>query len=360
VSDIASSNDGPIRLPPRIEEQRLWDIVSTLPGSQIGVVSLGRAQVAEGIAESRPAANVFAWFLDGYQADLARKHCRELPNLRILCQADWPAEEIDTAAIALSKGGEAELTRDVIQSAYHQLKLGGLLVASVDNATDRWVHELLKGYTKHVKVRSFDDAMVYIIEKTSELKKLKDYSCELSFRDCDETIRLLTRPGVFSHREFDNGARQLLDAIDVFPEARLLDIGCGSGAVSLGLAARDSSASIFAFDSNARAVDCTRRGATLNGFENITVDLHWQGDYRQESSFDMALANPPYYGDMRIAQWFVDAAHRSLRPGGRLVLVTKQPNWYAEKLPNLFEEVEIFESKRYHIASGIKPNATKL
>jgi 16S rRNA (guanine1207-N2)-methyltransferase len=149
----------------------------------------------------------------------------------------------------------------------------------------------------------------------------------------------------------------LLDAVDVFPDARLLEIGCGSGAVTLGLAARDPSASVHAFDSNARAVDCTQRGAKLNGFENITVDHHWQGDFREASSFDMALANPPYFGDMRIAQWFVEAAHRSLRPGGRLVLVTKQPNWYAEKLPSLFEEVEVFESKRYHIASGVKPNA---
>ncbi len=328
------------------------------PGSSIGVVSLGRSQVAESLAESRPDADVFSWYLDGYQADLARKHCRELANLQILCQADWPEREIDLAVIALSKAGEAELSRETIQSAYHRLKTNGWLVVAVDNASDRWVHELLKGYAKSVKVRPFEDAMVYRIEKTTPLKKIKDYSCELSFRDCDETIQLVTRPGVFSHREFDNGARQLLDAVDVFPDSRLLDIGCGSGAVTLGLAARDPSAAIFSFDSNARAVECTRRGAQLNGFENVTVDHHWEGDYRDPNSFDMALANPPYFGDMRIAQWFVDAALRSLRPGGRLVLVTKQPKWYAEKLPELFNDVEVFESKRYFIASGVKPNAT--
>jgi 16S rRNA G1207 methylase RsmC len=356
VIEIASSTEGPSRLPPRIEEQRLSEVVTSLPGSTIGVVSLGRAQVAELLAESRPTAAVFSWYLDGYQADLARKHCGELSNLKILCQADWPHQEIDLAVIALSKAGEAELSREVIQSAYHHLRITGWLVVAVDNANDRWVHELLKGYSKSVKVRPFDDAMVYLIEKTTPLKKLKDYACELSYRDCDETIRLVTRPGVFSHREIDNGARHLLDAVDVFPDARLLDIGCGSGAVTLGLAARDPSATIFAFDSNARAVECTQRGAKLNGFENVTVDHHWQGDYRDPNSFDMALANPPYFGDMRIAKWFIDAAHRSLRPEGRLVLVTKQPKWYAENLPHLFNDVEVFESKRYFIASGIKPN----
>ncbi len=43
----------------------------------------------------------------------------------------------------------------------------------------------------------------------------------------------MTRPGVFSHRELDNGARQLLDSVDVFPSADILDIGCGSGAVAM-------------------------------------------------------------------------------------------------------------------------------
>ncbi len=343
-----------LRLPPRIEEQRLIEIASTIAGNRIGVVSLGRAQVAETLATERESASVFAWYLDGFHADLARKHVTDHPNLEIVCQASWPERELDLSVVAVGQSGEAELTRDILQSAFHHLVVGGSLVVGVDNPKDRWLHELLKSYNKRVRVRPFDDATVYIVEKTAPLKKLKDYGCTLEFRDCDETVRMLTRPGVFSHRELDLGAKQLLDAVDVFPEAKLLDIGCGAGAVALGLAARDPSAKVYGFDSNARAVDCARQGAKLNGFENVVIDHHWQGDYREADFFDMALANPPYYGDMRIAEWFVAAAHRSLRPGGRLVLVTKQPAWYEERLPVIFNEVEIFESRRYFIASGVK------
>jgi 16S rRNA (guanine1207-N2)-methyltransferase len=228
------------------------------------------------------------------------------------------------------------------------------MVVSVDNSRDRWLHDLLKTYEKSVKVRPFDDAMVYIIKKSAALKKVKDFSCQLSFIDCDAKIEFVTRPGVFSHRELDSGARQLLDAVDVFPEAKILDIGCGAGSVALGLAARDPSARVHAIDSNARAVDCTRRGIKLNGFENLQAELNHSGDYGDESSFDMAMANPPYFADFRIAQHFIDLAHRSLRSGGRLVLVTKQPKWYEENLPINFNDVEVFESKRYFIASGIK------
>jgi 16S rRNA (guanine1207-N2)-methyltransferase len=68
----------------------------------------------------------------------------------------------------------------------------------------------------------------------------------------------------------------------------------------------------------------------------------------------MALANPPYFGDFSIAEKFVASAHRSLRKGGRLVLVTKQPNWYSENLPRWFNDCEVFSSRRYYIASGVK------
>ncbi|MDZ4849520.1 MAG: methyltransferase [Pirellulaceae bacterium] len=350
---IETSNTS-VRLPARIEEQRLIEIAMSLPGQKIGAVSVGRGQAAEQLAIDRSDAEVVCWYLDGYQANLAKQHVDPLPNLTIACEADWPAGECDLTIIPISKGGEAELTRDVLQSAYHHLVIGGYLVASVDNPQDRWLHEQLKNYEKSVKVRSFEDAIVYFIQKTTELKKIKDFTCELSFRDCEATIRLITRPGVFSHRQLDNGTRQILDAIDVFPEAKLVDIGCGSGAIALGMAARDPSAKIVAFDSNARAVWCAKQGAVLNGFENVDVGLNCTGEYGMANQFDMALANPPYFADFRIARLFIDAAKRSLRPGGRLVVVTKQPKWYEENMPELFNDVEVFESRRYHIASGTK------
>jgi 16S rRNA (guanine1207-N2)-methyltransferase len=151
----------------------------------------------------------------------------------------------------------------------------------------------------------------------------------------------------------------LLDAVDVFPDARLIDIGCGSGSVALGLAMRDPTAHVHAVDSNSRAIWCVQKGAEQNKLKNISTELNATGDYSQPGTFDMALANPPYFGDFQIAEKMVLAAHRSLRADGRLVLVTKQPAWYEENLPRWFQECEVFESGRYHIASGVKSFAPK-
>jgi 16S rRNA (guanine1207-N2)-methyltransferase len=388
----------PPRLPPRIEERRLLDIAEdwmaqrSASGLRVAGLSTGRGQACEAIAHRFPDASVHLWFIDLYACQMASKQIsgevtglaeevtavaggetgepggaiREPgsatgvagggapPNLHIACTADLEPRELDVALFPLGSSGEQELMRDYLQQLYDALRIGGWLIVSVDNPQDRWVMELLKSYEKSVRLRPFEDATVYLIEKTHALKKRKDFSCELAYRDCDELIRLVTRPGVFSHRQLDNGARQLLDAVDVYPEARLIDIGCGSGSVALGLAKRDASATVHAVDSNARGLWCVQRGMELNGIENITCELNATGDYRDPGTFDMALANPPYFGNYLIAEKFVLAAHRSLRPGGRLVLVTKQPKWYAENLPRWFHDCEVFESRRYHIASGVK------
>ena len=370
----------PERLTPRIEEMRLWEIVKELDLAplhklasnvadsklQVASISFGRAQAAEWFARSTPESHVTCWFLDQFHAFRASEHMRlpdetsgpakEMPtNVEIACTADLPTQEYHLAMIPMVSSGEAELSRDFLQQMFNQLAIGGRLVVSVDNPDDRWLHDQMKGFEKSVKVRKFSDAVVYMIDKTTPLKKLKDFSCELAFRDCEELIQLITRPGVFSHRQLDNGARQLLDAVDVYPGARLLDIGCGSGSVTLGIAKRDPSAIVHAVDSNSRSLSCLTRSLKLNGINNVTMELNHTGVYGDANQFDMALANPPYFGDFRIAEKFIAAAHRSMRPGGRLVLVTKQPNWYRENLERWLIECDVFESRRYHIVSGVKP-----
>jgi 16S rRNA G1207 methylase RsmC len=352
MTDIVQGEE---RLPARVAEARLLEIASGVSGQKILAMSLGRAQAAEKIAADRPDATVACWFLDSFHAALAKEHVTPLANLSIECLVDWPERACDLAMVPLSMRGETELSRDLLQSAYCRLSVGGWLIASVDNPKDTWLHDQMKVFDKSVKVRPFEDATVYLVQKKQELKRVRDFSCELTFRDEEHTINIVTRPGVFSHREVDNGARQLLDAVDVFPEARLLDIGCGSGAVGIALAAREPTCQVLAVDSNARAVWCTQRGAELNGLSNVQVELNHSGAFSHDASFDMALANPPYYADFRIAELFITAAIQSLRPEGRLVLVTKQPKWYEENGGKWLDALEIFPSRRYFIVSGTKP-----
>ena len=347
-----------LSLPARPAEAHALAVAADLPGDRIACTTIGRGQAAVSLAGDRPTASVTAWFLDLHQRDAAAATWDSAPaNLTSPCTADLPSGPYDLIVVPLVKGGEAELSRDILQQALHQLAPGGQLVAAVDNARDPWLREQLAATGETVRVRPADgvDAIAYIVETTRESHKLRDFTCRFKFRDHERLLEAVSRPGVFAHRRIDPGARHLLNAVDVAPETRVLDIGCGSGCVALGIAARDPSVVVHAFDSAARAVECTRLGAQLNELTNVSVALEAEGVVPDRGAWDLALANPPYYADFAIAEKFVEAARLALAPGGTLLIVTKQPAWYVEHLPRMWTGVAQELVKGYHVVEAVRP-----
>ena len=66
----------------------------------------------------------------------------------------------------------------------------------------------------------------------------------------------------------------------------------------------------------------------------------------------LALANPPYFSNFRIAEIFVQAAVNGLKPGGRLHFVTKQPEWFADRFVEVFDEVSVLENRGYFVVKA--------
>jgi 16S rRNA (guanine1207-N2)-methyltransferase len=347
-------------LPARPAEAHALDVARALPGTRIVCTTTGRGQAARSLAVERPEATVAAWFLDLHPCEAARAAWTpEAANLRAACLADMPPGPYDLAVVPLSKGGEAELSRDILQAALVNLAVGGRLVAAIDNPRDTWLHGQLADTGETVRVRPAAGpkpaTVAYVVEKTREPAKIRDFSCEVVFRDRDRLLKAFTRPGVFAHRRIDPGARHLLNAVDVAADTRVLDIGCGSGGVALGIAARDASVRVHALDSAARAVECTERGIEANGLANATVALEARGRVPEPGTWDLALANPPYYSDFRLAELFVESARLALAPGGTLLVVTKQPTWYVETLPRMWTDVAREDVKGYHLIEAKRP-----
>lgn len=338
---------------PRPAEQRALEVAHDLAGSRILSTTLGRAQAAIQLASDRPDARVTCWFLDEFQRQLAATETPP-PNLSLICQPDFPDEPYDLAVLPFLMRGEAELTRDLLQGAADRLAIGGKLVAATDNPKDDWLRVQLAAQFKKVTRHPFKDAAVYVVTKHEPLKKLKEFRAEFVFRDGERLIKAVSRPGVFSHRHIDPGARRLLEAAVVQPGMKILDIGCGAGTVALALAAREPTAQVLAVDSNARAVECTQLGAALNDLANVTSDLNAKGDYEGEGTFDLALTNPPYYADFEIAARFIAAATRSLKPSGELLIVTKTPTWYEEHMAAAWQDIRVTESKKFWVVSALR------
>ena len=316
----------------RPHEQLLIELIPELSAPRVLTNTAGRGQFAAAYARARTQATVACWFLDLYQQQQANLANQPLPaNLRLICEADAPPDEVDLVAWHFSRQGASELTREMLQIGHERLAIGGRMAVAVDEPNDHWLGELLRGMFPKVTRRPSAEGTVYLATKTLPLKKIKDYACELAFRDGERPIHLRTRPGVFSHREVDGGARALLK-MESEPARHILDLGCGSGAVGIAAAMRHEEIRVHAIDSNPRAIEATQWACQRNSVTNLTTALDCDGSSVTTGVQDLVLANPPYFSNYRIAELFLRIAERGLVSGGLLLVVTKTPQWFVEHL----------------------------
>ena len=149
-----------------------------------------------------------------------------------------------------------------------------------------------------------------------------------------------SRPGVFTYGRMDDGACALIEVAAVRPGDRIVDLGCGTGAVGVLAGVRAGpTGSVTFLDSNVRAVALAEINAKANRLPNVSVFADAELNGPPSNHFDLALANPPYYWrNSGIARLFVQGAHRLLRPGGRLYVVTKQADVVGEMMRDRFGE----------------------
>jgi tRNA1(Val) A37 N6-methylase TrmN6 len=144
------------------------------------------------------------------------------------------------------------------------------------------------------------------------------------------------------------GARMSLDPVllDGFlppPHGRFLDIGCGTGALSFLLLARDAAAAGVGVELQPRLAALATRGRDENGWQQrleiVVGDVRALADRLGAARFDLVATNPPYRtlaGSRRppdderalahqeialsLAEW-VECAARAVRPGGRVAVI---------------------------------------
>ncbi|MBC7855781.1 MAG: methyltransferase [Pirellulaceae bacterium] len=342
-----------LSVPARPQEELLLELVSAVAGKRVLCNTAGRGQFA--LAAATEAQQVYCHFLDLYHLQQCRITAGEIPtNLNLLCEADFSAGPFDLAALSFSKQGDGELVRDLLQQGHERLEVGGRMAVSTDNPTDSFLHDELRKLFAKVTRRPGSGGVLYLATKTGSLRKLKNFACEFPFRDGARLVHLRTRPGVFSHRQLDGGARALMNEMQIQPGMRVLDLGCGSGAVAVAAALRAENVNVAAADSNPRALEATAWSASKNEVQNLTTILDCDGTKLPDDTYDLVLANAPYFANFRIAEHFARTAVRTLIVGGTALFVTKTPGWYTERLPKWFSHVEPRPGKNYTIVVAKK------
>ncbi len=121
------------------------------------------------------------------------------------------------------------------------------------------------------------------------------------------SLELEVAPGVLIPRpETETLVALALDELAAWPAARVLDLGCGSGAIAIALAANAPHARIVAADISDDALEIAARNAARLGFaprlEFVRTDCFAPLDGAGAlGRFDLIVANPPYIAAAEIA-----------------------------------------------------------
>lgn len=146
----------------------------------------------------------------------------------------------------------------------------------------------------------------------------------------ERSVHLDVHPEVYAPAE---DTYLLLSALEVRRGERTLEMGCGSGLLSMHMA--KAGATVTAVDIDARAVAATENGARMNGLPVRAV--HSDLFSNVLGSYDLIIFNPPYLrGEVRgqedlcwaggedgveLTARFLRQARDHLAPGGRILLL---------------------------------------
>jgi 16S rRNA (guanine1207-N2)-methyltransferase len=323
-----------------------------------GIV-LGAPNAVTDLVAGLPAGDVTCYQMDLYQAARLRESLAELGLRADVATApdlwDLPAR-FQTLLYPVPLGGERALKLDMIEQAYHALAERGTFVVLSPYEKDEFFPQALKKVFGKVHSPMAGHNAVLWCQRGADRPRRRH---EMTFQvrvDDDTSYRFVTRPGAFSYGKFDEGARALTEVMRIEAGDRIADVGCGVGTNGILAARRAGPGGFVTFaDSNVRAVALTELNAknlAVCPFE--AVASHTMRELANDS-YEVALANPPYFAQMTIAALFIQRGKLCLKPGGRFFLVTKQTEHITPLMEEAFGDVEAVENRGYVVYMARKP-----
>ena len=321
-------------------------------------------------ARKHPDERIFVHAYDSYQA---RKVCedngRRRHNVEVICAAGLPEGAVYSEAFyyATSKLVSAELELDTLQDIYVHLADGARLTAE-GVEPDRLGKLFAKVSSSKASRRAPVKSVCF---KNGDLKRVRSFSAEFEASvPGGPKLKFVSLPGCFCHRRPDEGGVSLAEVASkeiaqrefaAGESAPVLDIGCGCGLVGLlvadALKRRGVAGSpLVMVDSHTRAIAASRMNAASHGVgaECLLSDTGLPEDHALAGRFRFALANPPYYGDGRIADLFAEIAAGALAPGGVCFMVAKTPDIIKEACGRFFGKVDAVKRRGYTVLRAEK------
>ena len=159
---------------------------------------------------------------------------------------------------------------------------------------------------------------------------------KIHFEIFDIKFDLESEPSLFSKDDLDLGTRILLENVNLSSFERMLDLGCGWGAIGLVAAVINKNGHVVLTDIDSRAAKVASDNVQRLGLQN-RVSVIATDDVRQiDGSFDLILSNPPFHADMVTLVNLFQAASDKLRKKGATYVVVEKT--YLSKLKKVLEQ----------------------
>lgn len=163
-----------------------------------------------------------------------------------------------------------------------------------------------------------------------------DIKC-ISFDFKGYALQFITDAGVFSKDKVDTGSGVLLKALPDKLSGRVLDMGCGYGAIGISIAKAHPDAEVVMVDINNRAVELAKQNIKLNGINNAIVYQN-DGFDKVEGIFDTIISNPPIRAGKAVIYAMFEQSLCYLKSGGEFYTVIQKKQG-AESAMNKLAEI---------------------
>jgi 16S rRNA (guanine1207-N2)-methyltransferase len=138
-----------------------------------------------------------------------------------------------------------------------------------------------------------------------------------------EMVVIETDRGLFASHGLDPGTGLLIESLEGVTAERILDLGCGWGAIGLAAAKTVPAAKVVLTDVNQRAVRLARKNLDRNGVRNAEVLLGSLFEPVAGREFDLILSHPPFHAGRETVLRFLSEAPVHLATNGHLRIVGK-------------------------------------
>jgi 23S rRNA (guanine1835-N2)-methyltransferase len=335
-----------------VDKRRLFPELAEILANRLkppfGVVLGSPAEVVD-LVGTLPSSDVTCYQMDLFQAGRLRGELKDSGHFaEIVTAADlWDLPEPpQTLIYPVPLGGERGLKLDMVEQAFHALRPGGTFaVLSPYEREEFFPQALKKVFGKVHRPMAGRNAVLWCQKGGDRPRRRHEMTFQVRVSE-EISLRFLSRPGTFSYGRFDNGARALVETMEVHGGDRILDLGCGCGTNGIMAALRGGGFTTFV-DSNLRALALAEINAKNLGVAEFETVASATLTELAPRAYDAVLANPPYYAQLTVARLFIEAGKRCLRPGGRFFLVTRQVEGVYALMEEVFGPVQGVERRGY-------------